>query len=510
MTSTSARPSAAEPTPHIPRAALVPQDHVPPTWSSLELNAIEPVGSRIQQDNRSRHVRSKQPSELGKTFNVAPSAAAAAAAAEDSGAPGTDEITNPTLSRRNTIWRLASACLMNFGNGMNDSAPGALIPYIEEDYEIGYAVISLIFIANAVGFVLAAPLTHTIQTRVGHAKSYALSMSLIMAGYIAIVCHPPFPVVVTAFLLLGFGMALSIALNNVFCANLNSYATALGFFSGAYGIGGVISPLFATAMVSHGIRWTYFYFITLVISASNMLLAAVVFRNYDDEGAASRAYTQQTSPPLASQTDQPNENNSHDSHMRLQTLKRAIRNRTTFLGSLFIFAYQGAEVSISGWIVLFLINYRGGDSRNVGYVSAGFWAGITLGRFLLVYPAKRIGEKVVVGLLVVGAIAFQLMTWLIPNIVGDAVAVAVVGLLLGPMYPCSTAVFAKLLPGSIQLSSMSFITALGSSGGAVFPFLTGILSQEVGTIVLHPICLALYAVMVVCWCFLPAISKRSE
>ncbi|RAL01103.1 uncharacterized protein BO80DRAFT_70260 [Aspergillus ibericus CBS 121593] len=141
MTSTSARPSAAEPTPHIPRAALVPQDHAPSTWSSLELNAMEPVGSRIQQDRRSRHVRSKQPSELGTTFNVAPSAAAAAAAAEDSGAQGTDEITNPTLSRRNTIWRLASACLMNFGNGMNDSAPGALIPYIEEDYEIGYAVI---------------------------------------------------------------------------------------------------------------------------------------------------------------------------------------------------------------------------------------------------------------------------------------------------------------------------------------------------------------------------------
>ncbi len=37
-----------------------------------------------------------------------------------------------------TVWqpymnrfRLLAVCLMNFGNGLNDSAPGALIPYIE-------------------------------------------------------------------------------------------------------------------------------------------------------------------------------------------------------------------------------------------------------------------------------------------------------------------------------------------------------------------------------------------
>lgn len=47
---------------------------------------------------------------------------------------------------------------MSLSNGMNDSAPGALIPYIERDYHIGYAVVSLIFIANAPGFITAAPL----------------------------------------------------------------------------------------------------------------------------------------------------------------------------------------------------------------------------------------------------------------------------------------------------------------------------------------------------------------
>ena len=34
-------------------------------------------------------------------------------------------------------------------NGLNDSAPGALIPYVEKWYGIGYAVVSTIWISNA-------------------------------------------------------------------------------------------------------------------------------------------------------------------------------------------------------------------------------------------------------------------------------------------------------------------------------------------------------------------------
>jgi hypothetical protein len=41
---------------------------------------------------------------------------------------------------------------------------------------------------------------------------------------------------------------------------------------------------------------------------------------------------------------------------------------------------------------------------------------------------------------------------------------------------CSTSVFTKLLPRHMYISSLSFVSALGSSGGAVWPFLTGILS----------------------------------
>lgn len=399
-------------------------------------------------------------------------------------------------------WRLGAICLMVFSQGINDSAPGALIPYMEKDYEIGYAVVSLIFISNALGFILAAPLVQAIEHRFGRARTYISAGTLIAMGNITIICKPPFPVVVASFFLLGFGMALNLALNNVFCANLVNGTVILGLMHGTYGVGGTIAPLMATAMVSRGIRWSYFYLIPLCLVLISIGFAGWFFWTYEkdaplqlltaSDGATSRSTAQEGKTTKA------------------QLLKRAVRNKTTLLGALFIFAYQGAEVSISGWVISFLISYRNGDPAQVGYVTAGFWAGITIGRFLLVQPATKIGERRAVYAFTIGAGVFQLLVWLVPNVIGNAVAVSLVGLLLGPVYPCATIIFSRLVPRNIQMSSLGFIASMGSSGGAVAPFLTGLLAQRLGTVVLHPICIGLYVVMELSWALLPKTAKRAE
>ncbi len=419
--------------------------------------------------------------------------------------PQGDQAMDPGMSTSNSSmnnWRLGANCLMIFSQGVSDSAPGALIPYMEQDYKIGYAIVSLIFITNAVGFISAAPLVQAIEHRFGRARAYVFAESLIAVGYIAIICRPPFPVVVMSFFLLGFGMAINLALNNVFCANQAKGAVLLGFMHGSYGVGGTVAPLMATAMVSRGIRWSYFYSIPLSLVLIGTGFAGWSFWDYEKDTPVQRLTAlERTASRHAIEPGDPS---------RAQLLKQAIKNRTTLLGALFIFAYQGAEVSISGWIISFLINYRNGNPAQVGYVTAGFWAGITLGRFLLVQPATKIGERISVFALVIGAAAFQLLVWLLPNVIGNAVAVSLVGLLLGPVYPCATITFSRHLPRNIQMSSLSLIASMGSSGGATAPFLTGLLAQRLGTFVLHPICFGLYVMMEMSWGLLPKVSKRSE
>lgn len=125
---------------------------------------------------------------------------------------------------------------MFFVMGLNDAATGALIPYLEKEYHIGYAIVSLIFVANAAGFISMAPVAQMIEAWAGRAGSYMILTSVMSVGYIAIVCTPPFPVVVFSFYLLGCGMALFLAMTNVFIVNLMNGTVILGFCHGIYGV----------------------------------------------------------------------------------------------------------------------------------------------------------------------------------------------------------------------------------------------------------------------------------
>lgn len=471
---------------------ILPRDTIsqpqPPTV--LELDAIQ-WGERLNGPPKPDHSRCSTPQDLESSLPATPT-----------GNQPVDAIVQTAVNPPINRWRLASAALMFFLVGVNDSATGALIPYLEQQYNIGYAIVSLIFISNALGFILAAPVVQPLENFLGRSRTYLVATVMLTLGYIALTCDPPFPVVVSSYLFIGFGAALFLAMTNAWVINLVNGTTLLGFMHGAYGVGGVVSPIMATAMVSKGVRWSFYYLIPLFFAVLNTLFMSISFWNFEKDSAvqlltnleqtASRRDTGVVAPKKGA------------------ILLRSLKNRTTLLGAIFIFGYQGAEVAISGWVISFLINYRKGDPAHVGNVTSGFWGGITLGRFILTYFCHKIGEKNAVYGLVVGAAVFQLLVWLIPNIIGNAVAEAMVGFLLGPIYPCATFIFSRLLPRNIQVTSLGFVGSVGSSGGALAPFFTGLLAQKLGTEVLHPICLGLFALMEVAWFALPRVDKRTE
>ena len=67
----------------------------------------------------------------------------------------------------------------------------------------------------------------------------------------------------------------------------------------------------------------------------------------------------------------------------------ALKNYRTWVLALFVLFYQGAEVSLAGWVVTYLLDYRRCNS-SVGYVASGFWGGLTLGRLLLTKPLHKL------------------------------------------------------------------------------------------------------------------------
>jgi fucose permease len=335
------------------------------------------------------------------------------------------------------------------------------------------------------------------RARLGRAKTLAVGQIMMICGYIAIVCAAPFPVIVLSFFLIGVGLSINNAMGNIFCGSLQNSTTMLGAAHGCYGIGGTIGPLIATAMVTAtSAQWNHYYFLPGGLIGVSLFFASWSFWDY--EGDIDRGNG------LVREAEQA------QSDSQILGMLTTLKLRVVLLGAIFIFAYQGAEVSISGWVISFLIVTRNGNPSSVGYVTAGFWAGITIGRFVLTAPAHKIGEKLFVYIVTAGAGIFQLLVWWVPHIIGDAISLAIVGLLLGPVYPCAAAVFMRSMNRKERISGIGVISAFGSSGGAAAPFTTGILAQAFGTWVLHPIAIGLFVLMLICWYTMPSVRKRTE
>ena len=122
---------------------------------------------------------------------------------------------------------------------------------------------------------------------------------------------------------------------------------------------GIVGPIIATAMVSHGLLWSRFYFITLGLRLFCIASAGWAFWSYEEEAPTRllAALERTASRREVIEAGEPS---------KTQLMKQALKSRVTLVGALFIFAYQGAEVSISGWAISFLISYRNGDPARVG------------------------------------------------------------------------------------------------------------------------------------------------
>ena len=95
-----------------------------------------------------------------------------------------------------------------------------------------------------------------------------------------------------------------------------------------------------------------------------------------------------------------------------------------------------------------------------------------------------------------------------PHFVVSAIAVALLGAFLGPLFPAGIVMAAKLLPRHLHVSAMGFATSIGGIGGAAMPFAVGALAQSKGVKVLQPFILGLLVLILALWLSLPRLKKR--
>ncbi|KAF8137341.1 major facilitator superfamily domain-containing protein [Boletus edulis] len=387
--------------------------------------------------------------------------------------------------------QFATLCWTLYLAGWNDGTTGPLLPRIQKVYNLNFAVVSLIFVFACVGFLTGAFSNVVLNDRYGFGKVVLCRSVLQVIGYAIESAALPFPAFVLGYAINGIGLALQDAQANGFVASLKENAeTKMGILHAAYGAGALSSPLVATqfAQLPH---WSFHYLASLGVALINTVLLVAVFRlKSQDECLAEIGY------PAGEQSE------SENSHFR-----QIFALKDVHLLAMFILVYVGVEVTLGGWIVTYVIDVRGGGPSS-GYISSGFFGGLMTGRVALLWLNRKVGERRVLFIYALLAIGLQLVVWFVPSLIGGAVAVSIIGVLLGPMYPITMNHAGRVLPAWLLTGSIGWIAGFGQAGSALVPFMTGTIASKTGIGSLQPLLVAMMVFMTVLWALVPSKGSR--
>ncbi|KAG2156824.1 MFS general substrate transporter [Suillus bovinus] len=373
-------------------------------------------------------------------------------------------------------------CWFVYLEGWNDGSNGPLLPRIQKVYGVGYAVVSLIFVFACVGFITGAVSNVILAEKLGFGKVMVLGSLCQVLGYCIDSSGPPFPVFVFAYFINGIGIALQNANSVGYVALFKENAEAkMGFFMAAYGAGALSSPLVATQF-SHLRHWNLHYLTSLGIAITNTIALIIVFRL-------------KPQAECLSEIGIVHENNNASEHSHLRQI---FGNKDVHLLAAFTLIYVGAEVTLGGWIVTYIIGVRDGGPSS-GYIASGFFGGLMIGRVALLWVNRKVGERLALFIYSVLAIIFELIVWFVPSLVGDAIAVSVVGVLLGPLYPIMVNHAGRVLPRWLLTGCLGWIAGVGQAGSAMIPFMVGAIAQKSGIQSLQPVLIGILCLMIVLW-----------
>jgi fucose permease len=182
-------------------------------------------------------------------------------------------------------------------------------------------------------------------------------------------------------------------------------------------------------------------------------------------------------------------------------LAAALRDPGVLCGTAMLAVYVGLEIGVGNWGFSYLVQARGLTGTLAGSGVSGYWLGLTAGRFLINPIATRAGLTTVRMMYVclVGIIAAATLAWLAPTATTSSAALVLLGFFLGPVFPTTMAITPRLTTPRLVPTAIGVLNAGGLAGGAVLPWLAGVIAQGTGIWTLLPFSIALALIQLAVW-----------
>ncbi|MFN8473647.1 MAG: MFS transporter [Anaerolineae bacterium] len=376
-------------------------------------------------------------------------------------------------------WQFAVCFFAFILIGANDGAVGVLLPSLMTYYGVNKAQISVMFLAATIGYLSAALTSGMLVARLGRRVFLMLGTGVFAVGAIILASQPPFVLFLGALLCIGVGVAILDAGLNAYIGGLPDNTAVLNYLHAFYGVGALLGPVIASAILAVGLGWNVTYVVWLA-----MALAVIVgFSRLMDNSR----------PP--------------GSHRGSNVLAAALRLSVVWLAAGMLFVYVGTEVGLGTWSYTYLTEERHGIELLSAWSISGYWLGLTVGRVVLGHFSRRLGDRRLIQLCLGGVVVGLLTLWLVPNAIAAALALFVIGFSLGPIFPTVIALISGMVPPRLQPSAVGFVASAASMGAAFFPLVIGNIAERAGVWTLMPYTIFLTLTMLTLW---PLLSRHGR
>lgn len=330
--------------------------------------------------------------------------------------------------------------------GIATTMLGPLLPLLAQRWHLNDRQSGVLFLAQFIGGFLGA----IISTRLARGLSLhvitRLGLLLTAAGVLGLAT--PLRLVATAGIALygvGIGLCTPSITAAVSEAAEGNRASLLNFLNFAWAVGAITAPnMVLPALQRTGIALPRMLEIFAVILVGAAFLIPRI--------AASAAAEEASDTPM------------HPHTLRLIVACGVL-----------IFIYVGIENGVAGWLPTFATRVHQFDPRYRALLQDTFWLTFLLGRFCAPALLKVVGEKRLVTLSIVGAVAGTMALLLVKAPAATFASVAAVGAGCAAVFPTAIAILSHRLSGQSG-SKLGFMFAAAGLGSAVLPFSIGMLS----------------------------------
>jgi fucose permease len=388
--------------------------------------------------------------------------------------------------------------------GVKVGVTGVLLLAQMQDYGVTRAAIGITFFTSSAGYVLGSLSAGPLVSRFGFRIALATGGGSCLAGGLSLATRPPFPVFAAVPLVIGYGTGTLESALNAYIAALDGATTRLNRLHAFFGAGALLGPLLA-AWITGFASWTVVW---VVLAAAWLPLIAGFLTAYPRRagvaGATGTAWdtagtagTAGDTAGTAAATGLPEATGAAAGRL----LTRALRERSVLLGAAMLCVYVGVEIGVGNWGFSYLVQARALPASLAGYFASGYWLGLTIGRFVISPVAARLGASTA-GMMytcLAGITAATLLAWLSPAAPLAGPALVLLGFFLGPVFPTTVAITARLTPAALVPTAIGVMNAAAMVGGSALPWLAGLLAQRTGIWTLLPFAVALSVLQAAIW-----------